>query len=67
LKTATQIVDSYLLSVGLPEKAASSALARHLSAIFGHHILRNLYRLSAASRLRTATVSLVERKKTRSG
>jgi hypothetical protein len=67
LKTATQIVNSYLLSVGLPEKAVSSALARHLAAIFGHHILRNLYRLSAASRLRTAAVSLVERQKTRSG
>jgi hypothetical protein len=67
LKTATQIVNSYLLSVGFPETVTSSALARHLSAIFGHHILRNLYRLSAASRLRTAAVSLVERQKARSG
>jgi hypothetical protein len=66
LKTATQIVNSYLLSVGLPESAASSALARHLCAIFGYHILRNVYRLSAASRLRTAAVSLVERQKARS-
>ena len=63
LKTATQIVNSYLLSVGLRAPTASSALARHLSAIFGYHILRNLYRLSAASRLRTAAVSIVERQK----
>jgi hypothetical protein len=63
LKTATQIVNSFLLSVGLPGPTASSALARHLSAIFGYHILRNLYRLSAASRLRTAAVSIVERQR----
>jgi hypothetical protein len=63
LKTATQIVNSYLLSVELPAPTASSALARHLSAIFGYRILRDLYRLSAASRLRTAAVSLVERRK----
>jgi hypothetical protein len=63
LKTATQIVNSYLRSVELPAPIASSALARHLSAIFGYRILRDLYRLSAASRLRTAAVSLVERRK----
>jgi phage gp36-like protein len=63
LNTATRIVNSYLLSVGLPEPTASSALARHLCAIFGYRILRDIYRLSAASRLRTAAVSIVERQK----
>lgn len=63
LKTATQIVNSYLVSIGLPKPSASSALARHLRAIFGYRILRDIYRLSAASRLRTAAVSLVERQK----
>jgi hypothetical protein len=65
LKTATRIVNSYLLSVGLPGPIAPSALVRHLCADFGYHILRDIYRLSAASRLRTAAVSLVERQKAR--
>jgi hypothetical protein len=66
LKTATRIVNSYLRSVGLPEPDSSSALARHLYEDFGYRILRDIYRLSAASKLRTAAVSLVERQKARS-
>jgi hypothetical protein len=66
LKTATRIVESYLLSVGLPAAASSSALASHLREDFAYRILRDIYRLSAASRLRTAAVSLVERQKARS-
>jgi hypothetical protein len=66
LKTATRIVESYLLSVRLPAAASSSALASHLREDFAYRILRDIYRLSAASRLRTAAVSLVERQKARS-
>jgi hypothetical protein len=63
LKTAKRIVNSYLLAVGAPEPIAySSALARHLAVDFGYRILRDIYRLSAASRLRTAAVSMVERR-----
>ena len=63
LKTAARIVKMYLLSLGLPGQTASSALAGHLSAIFGYRILRDIYRLSAASRLRTAAVTMVERQR----
>ena len=66
LRTATRIVNSYLLSVGLSGPAASSVLASHLCEDFAYRILRDIYRLSAASRLRTAAVSLVERQKARS-
>jgi hypothetical protein len=66
LKTATRIVNSYLISLGLPGAASSSALAHHLCEGFGYRILRDIYRLGAASRLRTAAVSLVERQKARS-
>jgi hypothetical protein len=65
LKTAARIVDSYLVSVGLSAAASASALASHLREDFGYRILRDIYRLSAASRLRTAAVSLVERQKAR--
>jgi len=63
LKTAERIVSWYLRAIGMPELVDDSALARHLCANFSHRILRDIYRLSAASRLRTAVVSLMERQR----
>ena len=63
LKTAEQIVSWYLRAIGMPERVGNSALARHLCANFSHRILGDIYRLSAASRLRTAVVSLMERQR----
>jgi hypothetical protein len=60
-RTAEQIVSWYLRALAMPELADNSALARHLRAHFSHRILRDIYRLSAASRLRTAVASLMER------
>ena len=54
LESVTHIVNSFLRTLGLREPIAPSALARHLTAIFGYRILRDIYRLSAASRLRMA-------------
>lgn len=62
-KTAERIVAGYLRALGIPQRIGSSALARHLHANFSHRILRDIYRLSAASRLRTAVVSLMERQR----
>ena len=50
-------MNSFLRTIGLREPIESSPLARHLAAIFGYRILRDIYRLSAASRLRTAVTS----------
>jgi hypothetical protein len=61
MKTASHLVGAYLLSIGLPASSATSRLARHLCANFAYRILRDIYRLGAASRLRTSVVSLVER------
>jgi hypothetical protein len=63
--TAARFVDTYLRGIGLREVSGASALARHLRANFRYRILRDIYRLSAASRLRFATVSLLERHKPR--
>ena len=63
--TAARFVQAYLRAIGLPEASVASALARHLRANFRYRILRDIYRLSAASRLRFATVSLLERHKPR--
>jgi hypothetical protein len=57
LESATRIVISFLRTIGLREPIAASALARHLTAIFGYRILRDIYRLGAASRLRAAATS----------
>ena len=62
-KTAERIVGWYLRALGMSERVGSFALARHLCAKFSHRILRDIYRLSAASRLRTAVVSLMERQR----
>ena len=63
LKTAEEIVSWYLRALAMPERVGSSALARHLRANFAHRILSDIYRLSAASRLRSAVVSLMERQR----
>lgn len=63
LRTAEQIVSWYLRAIAMPELVGKSALARHLHAHFSHRILRDIFRLSAASRLRTAVASLMERQR----
>lgn len=63
MKTAEQFVSWYLRAIAMPERVGSSALARHLCANFSHRILRDIYLLSAASRLRSAVVSLMERQR----
>jgi len=65
LTTASRFVGLYLGSIGLRHSRLSAALAQHLCATFGYRILRDIYRLAAASRLRTAVISLVERPKAR--
>lgn len=62
-RTAEQIVGWYLRAIAMPELVGTSALARHLCANFSHRILRDIFRLSAASRLRTAVASLMERQR----
>jgi hypothetical protein len=62
-RTAEQLVSWYLRALAMPELAGNSALARHLCAHFSHRILRDIFRLSAASRLRTAVASLMERQR----
>jgi hypothetical protein len=62
-RTAEQIVSWYLRALAMPELVGNSALARHLCAHFSHRILRDIFRLSAASRLRTAVASLMERQR----
>jgi hypothetical protein len=62
-RTAEQFVSWYLRAVAMPELVGNSALARHLRAHFSHRILRDIFRLSAASRLRTAVASLMERQR----
>ena len=62
-KTAERIVGWYLRALGMPERVGTSAIARHLRVNFSHRILRDIYRLSAASRLRTAVISLIERQR----
>ena len=57
LESATRIVNSFLRTIGLREPIAASALTRHLTANFGYRILRDIYRLGAASRLRAAVTS----------
>jgi hypothetical protein len=57
LESVTLIVNSFLRTIGLREPIASSPLARHLTANFGYRILRDIYRLDAASRLRAAVTS----------
>ena len=62
-RTAEQIVGWYLRAIAMPDLVGNSALARHLCVNFSHHILRDIFRLSAASRLRTAVASLMERQR----
>jgi hypothetical protein len=62
-RTAERIVSWYLRALAMPELVGSSALARHLCANFSHRILSDIFRLSAASRLRTAVASLMERQR----
>jgi len=62
-KTSERIVSWYLRAIGLSELVGNSALARHLRAIFTHRILCDIYRLSAASRLRSAVVALIDRQR----
>jgi hypothetical protein len=57
LDSAARIVISFLRTIGMREPIAPTALARHLIAVFGDRILRDIYRLSAAARLRTAVTS----------
>ncbi len=63
VKTADGIVSWYLRALGMPERVGNPAVARHLHVNFSQLILRDIYRLSAASRLRTAVVSLMERQR----
>jgi len=62
-KTAERIVGWYLRAIAMPELIGNSALARHLRANFSHRMLRDIFRLSAASRFRTAVASLMERQR----
>ncbi len=63
MTTARSIVNSYLSAVGVPEPTASFALARHLWALFGYRVCRDIYRLGVASRMRLAAVSLAAGRK----
>lgn len=63
MATADELVSSYLRYLGVPEPIDATALARHLRANFTYRILRDIYLLSAASRLRSAVVSLMERQR----
>lgn len=60
LVTADRMVTDYLASIGLANPKRFSALRDHLCAIFGYRMLRDTYRLSAASKLREAVSSLAE-------
>jgi len=62
LMSAARIVNSFLRTLELREPIAPSALSRHLTAIFGYRIIRDIYRLSAASRLRMAITPSVQEK-----
>jgi hypothetical protein len=63
MTTARSIVNSYLAAVGLPEPVASAKLTRHLWALFGYRVCRDIHRLTIAARLCAAAGSLAQGRK----